>query len=150
MSSKALAQRPSIEQRLGEVDLADHVACAQLLDEIRQVEAHLSSAKVRLTAAIIERARADGVTSFDLPNRMKAEVRTGKRTTYAGDVLEQGLRKAGMSEERIREIVTETVSHSVDAREAKKAAGMNPAYAKALGAAATTHEAQPSVTIRRR
>ena len=151
MASKEVAQQDvSLEQRLGEVDVGDAVACAQLLDDIRQLEAQLGSAKSRLTLAIIEQARKDGVTSYDMPGRMKAEVRTGSRNTIAADVLEAKLRKAGMSDERISEIITTTVSQSVDAREAKKAAGVNPAYARALKAATTVHEAQPSVTIRRR
>ena len=81
---------------------------------------------------------------------MRAEVRSGKRSTVAADVLEAKLRDAGMPEERISEIVQETVSHTVDLKAAKKAAGVNPAYAQALADATTEHEAQPSVTIRRR
>jgi hypothetical protein len=151
MSGQELArQGQSLEQRLGEIDLSDAVACAVLLDDVRQLEAQLGNAKMRLTAAIIEQAKIDGVTSYDLPKRLKAEVRSGSRKSIAGDVLEAKLREAGMSDKRIAEIVTEVVSYKVDAREAKKAAGVNEAYAKALNEASTWHEAQPSVTIRRR
>lgn len=140
----------SLEQRLGEIDLNDHVACALLLDDIRQLESQLGSAKQALTRALVDKARVDGVTAFELPGRMRAEIRAGTRTSYSPEVLEQGLRKAGMSDERIGEIITQTVSYSVDARELKKAAGVNPAYAKAMEAAKSTHQAQPSVTLRRR
>lgn len=149
--SKDVAKREvSLQQRLGEVDLNDAVACAVLLDDIRQLEAQLASAKGRLTQAIVERAKTDGVTAYDLPERYRATISKGTRNTIAGDVLEQRLREAGMPEDRIKAIVVETVSYSVDAKEAKKAAGVNEAYAKALAEATTTHEAQPSVTIRRR
>ena len=149
--SKDVAKREvSLEQRLGEIDLNDHVACAVLLDDIRTLEARLSSVKVSLTKAIIERASVDGVTSYELPDRLKAEIKSGKRTTIAGDVLERKLREAGMPEARIATIVAHEVSYKVKATEAKKAAGVNEEYAKALAAASTTHEAQPSVTIRRR
>lgn len=147
---EVVPRQQSLEERLGELDLADHVACAVLLDDIREHESRLAEVKGALTRAILDRAAADGVTSFDLPDRMKVEIRSGTRTVIAGDVLEQGLRAAGMSEERIREIVTETVSYKAKAVEAKKAARMNPDYAAALEAATTVHEAQPSVSIRRR
>ena len=55
-----------------------------------------------------------------------------------------------MPEARIATIVQQTVSHSVDLKEARKAATANEAYARALAEATTTHEAQPSVSIRRR
>jgi hypothetical protein len=148
-----VAKREEVEPldvRLGEVDLSDHVACAQLLDEVRTLEGQLAGAKRLLTQAIVERAREEGVTSFDVPGRMKVEIRAGTRTTYSPEVLEERLRRAGMSDERIAEIVVPTVSHSVKATEAKKAAKMNPAYAAALEAASDTHEVSPSVTIRRR
>lgn len=152
MTGKAVAKRQeqSLEQRLGEIDLSDHVACAVLLDDIRTLEAQLANAKSQLTKAVADRARADGVTSYDLPGRLKATITSGKSTTIAGDVLEQKLRDAGMPEESIKGIVTTTVSYSVDARKAKTAAGVNEAYAKALAEASTTHDKQPSVTIRRR
>lgn len=149
-SEEVVPWTADVATRLGEVDLNDAVACAVLLDDIRQLEAQLSSAKVRLSAAILDRARVDGVTSYDLPGRLRAEVRSGSRKTIAGDVLEQALRKAGMPEERITEIVSTEVSYKVNAREAKKAAGVNEAYAKALAKATSEHEAQPSVTVRRR
>ena len=152
MTGKTVAKREerSLEQRLGEIDLNDHVACAVLLDDIRTLEGQLASAKSSLTAAIVEAGKRDGTTSYELPNRLKATITSGKRTSVAGDVLAQQLRSAGMPEERIAEIVSETVSYSVDLRKAKTAAGVNEAYAKALATASTTHEAQPSVTIRRR
>lgn len=140
----------SLEQRLGEIDLADHVACGVLLDDIIEFQKELASVKSRLESAIIERATVDGVSSYDLPNRLKAEIRSGRRTVIAGDVLEQGLRDAGMPEARIAEIVTTVVTYKASAVEAKKAARMNPGYAAALEAASTVHEAAPSVSIRRR
>lgn len=151
MTGSEVAKRDlPIDQRLGELDLDNVVECAVLLDDIRTLEAQLATAKARLTAAIVHRASVDGETRYDLPGRMRAEVRSGKRSTVAADVLETKLRDAGMPEERISEIVQETVTHSVDLKAAKKAAGVNPAYAQALADATTVHESQPSVTIRRR
>lgn len=144
------AEKAPLEQRLGEVDLNDVVACATLLDDIRQLEAQLASAKSRLTGAIVERAKVDGETAYDLPNRMRATITSGRRSSVAADVLEAKLREAGMPEARISEIVQEEVSYKVDLRAAKKAGTANPDYKAALEAATTTHDAQPSVTIRRR
>ena len=149
MSEVAKRNLP-IDKRLGELDLDNVVECAVLLDDIRSLEAQLATAKSRLTAAIVARASVDGETSYDLPGRMKATITSGKRSTVAADVLEAKLRKAGMPENRISEIVQQEVSYKVDLRAAKKAGTANPAYAEALRDATTTHESQPSVTIRRR
>jgi hypothetical protein len=149
MSEVAKRNLP-IDKRLGELDLDNVVECAVLLDDIRSLEAQLATAKSRLTAAIVARASVDGETSYDLPGRMKATITSGKRSTVAADVLEAKLRKAGMPENRISEIVQQEVSYKVDLRAAKKAGTANPAYAEALKDATTTHDSQPSVTIRRR
>lgn len=139
-----------IDKRLGELDLSNVVECAVLLDDIRALEAQLATAKSRLTAAIVATASVDGETSYDLPGRMRATITSGKRSTVAADVLEAKLREAGMPENRISEIVQQEVSYKVDLRAAKKAGTANPAYADALRDATTTHDSQPSVTIRRR
>lgn len=139
-----------IDKRLGELDLSNVVECAVLLDDIRALEAQLATAKSRLTAAIVATASVDGETSYDLPGRMRATITSGKRSTVAADVLEAKLREAGMPENRISEIVQQEVSYKVDLRAAKKAGTANPAYADALKDATTTHDSQPSVTIRRR
>ena len=151
MTGKQVAKRElPLEQRLGEIDLNDVTAMAVLLDDIRQLEAQLASAKARLTAAIVERGRVDGETAYDLPNRMRATITSGRRSSVAADVLEAKLREAGMPEARISEIVQEEVTYKVDLRAAKKAGTANPAYKDALEAATTTHDSSPSVTIRRR
>ena len=52
-----------------------------------------------------------------------------------------------MPEKRIREIVVETVSYSVRAGEAKKAAAANKKYATIIESHTTEHDGTPYVTI---
>ena len=55
---------------------------------------------------------------------------------YDAEAIEEGLREAGMSEERIREIVKEEVTYKVVAKEAKKAAAASEKYAAIVDATA--------------
>jgi hypothetical protein len=52
-----------------------------------------------------------------------------------------------MPEERIRDIVIETVSYAVVASQAKRAAAANPAYARAVEANRSTRPRVPYVSI---
>jgi hypothetical protein len=54
-----------------------------------------------------------------------------------------------MPEERIREIVVETITYAVAAVKAKQAAGANPAYEAVIEAHKRVEEKKPYVTISR-
>ena len=132
------------------VSLAEEVSCGVALDEVRRMQAHLSEAVRVLSGAIAARAAVLGTKTVNLSGGRKAEVRGGPETAYDAQELERLLRLAGMPEERINEIVTTEVTYKVKAVEAKRAAGANPEYARAIEAASTTVERPYSVTIRRR
>lgn len=113
---------------------SDTKQCANALVELRQIEDAIREVKIVLTQAIVAESQRQGTKTLRFGER-KVEIRGGKSVLWDAHFLEIELRKAGMPEERIREIVKEEVSYKVDAREAKKAAGANPAYAVIVEAA---------------
>ena len=132
------------------VDLSDGAACAEALDDLRNLENLIREAKGILTRAIVQHSEEIGLLTFELPDGRKVEVTTRPDTVYDAEEIEKGLREAGMSEQRIREIVKEEVSYKVVAKEAKKAAAANAEYAKVVEANRTEMPRTPSVTLRRR
>ena len=132
------------------VDLEDGEACAQALDDLRDFEQLISEAKAALTRAVVAHSERIGLLTFELPDGRKAEVVKRPVVTYDAEAIEEGLRAAGMSEERIRDIVKEEVTYKVAAVEAKKAARSNENYAQIIEDARSEIPKTPSVTIRRR
>ena len=134
---------------LGEiVPLDDPAKVAIALDSVRDLERNLREIKSELTAVIVYHAQVQGTKTLHLDG-VDATIKSGSKTEYDPEAIEQGLREAGMPEERIREIVKETISYSVDAVKAKQAAGANPAYAAVIEANRQVIEAPPYVTIKR-
>jgi hypothetical protein len=114
------------------VDLDDEVACVNALSAIGDFEQLIREAKRELTAAVVARSKLLGVKTFKLPDGRKASLTAGAETVYDAEAVEEGLRAAGMPEDRIREIVQETVTYRVRAVEAKRAAAANPEYARVV------------------
>lgn len=131
------------------VDLTDAPACAVALDAIRDFESHIREAKAALTRAIVEEATRQGVRSIELPNGARAEISPAVEVVYDALALAEGLREAGMPEERINELIEETVSYKVKAVEVKKAASANPEYAKVVEDARSEQPKAQYITIRR-
>ena len=143
------AGRELVVPGIGEiVPLDDPQKVAFALDGIRDLERNLKEIKSELTAAIVEASKVQGTKTLHLDG-LDAIVKSGTKVEYDPIAIELGLREAGMPEERIREIVKETVSYSVDAVKAKQAAGANPAYAAVIAANQQTIESPPYVTIKR-
>lgn len=145
---------PAIPERAilpvtGEViDLNDAAACARALADVRAFENDFRQVKALLSDALVALSQREGTKTLHTAGG-KVTVKGGSETTYDGEMLEVELRQAGMSEERIREIVVETVTYSVRASEAKRAAAANPAYAAAVERARTTRPKAPSVSVGR-
>lgn len=131
------------------VDPGDAEACVKAIEDLRLLEARLAEARRALVGAAAEYATVRGVKSFRLADGRTAQLTGGPARGYDADVLERGLREAGMPEDRIREIVVEEVSYKVAAVEAKRAAGANPAYAQAVERAAVDTERPYGLAVRR-
>lgn len=143
------AGRELVVPGIGEiVALDDPQAVVNALDGVRDLEHSLREVKSVLTASLIHEAMVQGTKTLHLDG-VDAIVKSGTKIEYDPMAIEAGLREAGMPEDRIREIVKETVSYSVSAVKAKQAAGANPAYAAIIEANKQTIETPPYVTIKR-
>jgi hypothetical protein len=129
------------------VNLDDPPEVAGALGKVRELESMLRSVKSELTAALVYASQRLGTKTLHLEN-CDVTIKSGSSTVYDPIEIEAGLRAAGMPEERIREIVKETVSYSVDAVKAKQAAGANPLYAAVIAKHSQTEEKQPYATIK--
>lgn len=132
---------------IGEVvNLDDPRQVSLALDAVRDLERTLRAVKGELTRAIVHASEIAGTKTLYLEG-VKAVVKSGPVTVYDAEAIEAGLRQAGMPEDRIREIVVETVTYSVAAVKAKQAAGANPAYAAVIDANKREEEKDPSVSL---
>ena len=132
------------------VSLADPSAVAVALDDLRNLEARIKEAKTILVDAIAMYAEHAGAgKTLNLPGGVRAVLKNDRQVVWDAQRLESDLREAGMSEERIREIIVEEVSYRVVGLEARKAASVNPAYAHAVAEARKEIPQRPSVKIER-
>lgn len=133
------------------VNLADPTAVAVAIDDLRNLEARVKEAKSVLVDAIHAYVGDAGKgKTVDLPGGVRVVVKNDKKVLWDAQRLEEELRAAGMSEERIREIVVEEVSWKVAAAEANKAARVNPRYAQAVADARKEIPQRPSIEVKRR
>lgn len=153
--SDALERIPEREQIVlpgtGEVvDLSDDVAVGQALKGLRDFKQLIQEADDALCAALVERSRTLGTKTLHMHGPgLTVTVGKGTETTYDAEAIEEQLRQVGMPEERIREVVVETVSHRVDARKAAQAAAANPTYRAIIEANKMERERKPSVGVKR-
>jgi hypothetical protein len=132
------------------VNLNDPTECAVALDELRTLETKIKDIKSVLVDAITQYAEQAGAgKTLNLPGGVRAVLKNDKQVLWDAQQLEEDLRAAGMSEERIREIVVEEVSYKVVANEAKKAASVNSEYAKAVDDARHEIPQRASITVQR-
>lgn len=131
------------------VNLDDPLAVARTLDAVRGLERELRSFKGTLTEAIVHASQIAGTKTLHLEGGITAVVKGGDTTVYDAEEIEAALREAGMPEDRIAAVVKVTVSRSVVAVEAKRAAGANPAYAEIIERHSRLEEKPPSITVSR-
>lgn len=131
------------------VALDDTAACVRALDELRDLESRIKELKGVLTDAIKAESTHWGGKTLTLPGGIQATIKNDNKVYWDAQLLESKLREAGMPEERIRQIVVEEVSWSVQAVEAKKAAAANPDYAACVEAARTVVAARPTISVKR-
>ena len=130
------------------VDLSVPSECAFALDDIRDLERQLRYVKTELTDALVAMSEVEGTKTLHFSGGT-AVIKTGVEIVYDAELIEQGLREAGMPEHRIRDIVKETVSYKVDANKAKAAGSANPAYAAVVDANKQPVEKPAYITVSR-
>jgi alcohol dehydrogenase class IV len=133
MNGQEVERREIVLPGIGQiVDLTDGQDSAVALATVRDLERQLKEIKSVLTDAIVDHARVLGTKTLRLNDGRVATLSAGTETIYDAERIETGLRALGMPEERIREVVVETLAYKVNAVEAKRVAGANPDYAKVI------------------
>lgn len=126
--------------------LSDIPEVARTLDHVRELERQLREIKTELTSAIVAASQREGTKTLHMEG-LTATIKSGTDVHYDAEAIEEELRAAGMPEERIREIVVETITYKVNAVKAKQAAGANPAYGEVIERHRREVEKPPYVTI---
>ena len=111
------------------INLNDVFEVARAYRSVLDLERDLKQAKGLLRDALVARSQAEGRATMHLEGLGKVEVRKGTEILWDAQALKADLIEAGMSRERVAEIVIETLDLKVSAVEAKKAAAANPTYA---------------------
>lgn len=129
------------------VNLEDEKQVAKVLREVQILKVRLAEADRMLREALSRHASVLGSKTFYVPDVGRVEVKNATETVYDAEEVEEGLRSYGMPEERISEIVVQTVSKRVKAAELQRAARANPDYALVMEAASEVREKIATVTI---
>lgn len=128
----------------------DPAAVAGALEHVRELAAQLRDAELALAEAVVGIASERGLgKTIHLEGGGTVVIRGGAETVYDVEAIEQALRRAKMPEQRISEIVVETVvvKKQVKAVELKKAASVNPKFKRIMERHSTTRETRPTVTV---
>ena len=133
----ALPAEPIVLPHTGEIVHPDRPAqLARALDNVREMARQLSRARAALEEALVEHARVQGTKTLHLDG-LKAEVTGGSKVEWDVSLLEEGLLKAGLPEERLGDLITVEHTYKVNRNVAKQLAGINDAYFEAIEAAKT-------------
>jgi hypothetical protein len=129
------------------VDPNDEKQLAKAIQSVQTLKARLAEADRDLRAAFAARAAHLGQRTLQIPGVGRLEVKNASDTTYDVERLEEGLREAGMPEDRIEQMFKTVVTRQAVAAELKRAASANPKYAEVIEACKTVTERTPSVSI---
>jgi hypothetical protein len=134
---------------IGEVvELGEPAQVALALEAVRDAKRQLDEARTVLEDALRVESERHGTRTLHL-GELDAVVSGGERVEY--DVLELAdeLRAAGLPEQRLGELIVQTVSYKVGARAARSVAASNPRYAAALERCRRVVPAATRVVIKR-
>jgi hypothetical protein len=121
------------------------------IQDIQGLERALAEAKRTLKAALVRYwSMAGARKTFAIGGSNRAVISGGPEKMYDAEAIRDELLAAGMPDERVSQIVVETVSYQVKAIEAKAAAAANEEYAAIIERNTTTIEKPYDVAIRRR
>jgi hypothetical protein len=120
------------------------------IQDIQGAERQLAEAKRSLKAALVAYwSRAGARKTFSIGGGRQAVISGGPKRVYDGPAIRDELLAAGMSEERVSQIVIEEISYTVKATEAKAAAAANEEYAAIIARNTTEYDLPYDVGIRR-
>jgi hypothetical protein len=113
-----------------QVDLAKPGEVGTALRDIQALEGRFREVKRILKGALVAHWSTGGLRkTYTIEGGRKVVITGGPEKLYDAEAIRDELLAAGMPDERVSEIVVETVSYAVRAVEAKAAAASNPEYA---------------------
>ncbi len=130
------------------LNLSDIPAVARTYDDLQRLKAMIREAEGTLKEVLIKHSGDLGQKTFSVEGA-KVEVKGGNETRYDAQGLKRAFKEAGMPEDRIKEIVRETIEYKVAAVEAKRAARANEKYAEIIEQHSTVEKKTPSVSVKR-
>lgn len=146
--STALAEiRPLVHPGTGEVLPATPENAAKLLRSLRELRQRALDAAKDCERVIAEESSRQGKKTLRLGD-VAVELYGGSEVVWDVEKLRASLRRLGCPEERILELVRETIEYKIDNTVARQLAAANPKYAKAIEAAKTRHSKPLSVRIK--
>ncbi len=128
------------------VNLDEPREVALALNAVRDLEYQLRAIKTDLTRALAHASQQEGSKTLRYEG-VEVTLKGGTVTEYDAAAIFDGLLDAGMSEQRVGEIVKHTITQKVDAVKARQAAAANPAYAKVIEANTVIKEGPPQATV---
>lgn len=128
------------------VNLEDPRETAFALNAIRDLEYQLKAIKTDLTRALAYASQQEGSKTLRYEG-VEITIKSGPVRKFDAAAIYDGLLTAGMSPQRASEVVKHTVTQKVDAREADRASGANPAYRDVIETHTTFEEGPPSATV---
>ena len=117
------------------VDLAKPADVVRALEAVRSFKAKLDDARRILEEAILDESIRQGKKTLSFGS-VGAVISGGPETRYDVEELRK-LADLGLPEDRMGELIVETVDYKVDARVAKQLEAANPAYAEVIQRART-------------
>jgi len=113
------------------VSLAEPVQVCRALDQVRELKRQLDHVRAVLEDALRLESERQGTKTLHL-GELTAVVSGGEKVEYDFQELAYELLRLGLPEQRVGELIIQTVTYRVDQRVAKQLAGANPRYADAI------------------
>lgn len=102
--------------------------------QIREMELKLQNARRLFASVIIEESRRQGTRTLT-GDGYRAEVSAPDELQWDIELLREGLTRLGLSEQRLNELIRQTVEYKVDGNVARQIASVGPEYKAAVEAA---------------
>lgn len=152
MTEDRLPVLPDAPTELVDVDTGERLPAtvenaAHVLLVARAMRARLTGVIHDAEAYLAEQSRTQGTKTFHT-DFGKIELKGGESVEYDPHDLEEGLREAGCPEPRIRAVVVESVSYSVDRRILRQLVAANPEYAAAAERASRRVESRLTASVK--
>lgn len=149
MSSALVPSTPTdlLNPATGEIVPATPANAAELAAALRELRVKISGAIKDCEAVLVDESARVGSKTLRLGG-LTARVTGGSEIVWDVEKLRKSLARAGCPEERLLELIVETVEYKVNQTVARQLAAANPKYAKAIDGAKTRHETPTRVSVK--